>query len=167
MEKVLRMKSNEFKLTEKLAKVVGQTEIILPCRVCSSAMVFPPLTIFSYTCEVCCAACNNESRRSERPRSWTDCIVSMFWNLEKERGAAMVSIRKDLCPFMDRHWTQVCHPERVKTTTWENTVISQISTHCSVFSSFENGSGLWSLRRADSSLISSISAHYINPSNFI
>ncbi|PRP80801.1 metal-response element-binding transcription factor 2-like, partial [Planoprotostelium fungivorum] len=89
-----------------------------------------------------CGLCNNNNGNEhflQTTKGWLDIVRVALYNLvqnEKRKGSAkrFFQHREELCRFMEKNWANLC-ADKTRTKTWENTVMSTMSTRLQYFQS--------------------------------
>lgn len=142
-----RVGSSEYKQTTAEVEVYRKTKHVFPCMYCNAQCAFPALAIFQYGVEVCCNEC---APKHDRPVEWLDCLMTALWNYEQFTKKGAVQLARDLFPYMEKHWEQLFHEERMMTSMWRQSANAQFSTHHNIFESIPGPvqtMNRWRLRR--------------------
>jgi len=124
-----------------LAKMVE-----MKCFICGVTLQLPSYAALQKKCHLKCSSCDTGETHA---KNWMDIILTALYNLEILHQRQYFHCKSEICAFIDHHWSSIC-PERARTPTWGNTVMSQISTHPELFQSHQRGSGYGALKRASS-----------------
>lgn len=116
----------------------------MKCFICGAALQLPSYAALQKKCHLKCSSCDTGETHA---KNWMDIILTALYNLEILHQRQYFHCKSEICAFIDHHWSSIC-PERARTPTWGNTVMSQISTHPELFQSHQRGSGYWALKRS-------------------
>jgi len=120
----------------------ARRSVVVPCVICKEELRLPPYAVLTQNCYLKCQTCPLK----RVTKNWTDIILTALHNLERLHHRKYFHCSSEICAFIDQYWSEIC-PHRPRTTTWGNTVMSQISTQKDLFQSHKIGSGYWALRR--------------------
>jgi len=137
--------SSDSALSSSSVPSASNTPIVtMACIVCGTTIEMPSYTALTRKCFMKCSGCNSPTETNAK--NWLDIILTALYNLEVLHKRKYFHCKNEICTFIDRHWNDIC-PERARTPTWGNTIMSQISTHPELFVSHQRGSGYWALKR--------------------
>lgn len=123
----------------------GATKLVeMKCFICGASLQLPSYAALQKKCHLKCSNCETGETHA---KNWMDIILTALYNLEILHQRQYFHCKSEICAFIDHHWSSIC-PERARTPTWGNTVMSQISTHPELFQSHQRGSGYWALKRS-------------------
>lgn len=142
---------SQYAQTEAERQVYRTSQHQLRCKFCKYSCMLPALAILQYPVEMCCAACAAADPHERLPVDWMDCMLTAFWNFEVEHRYSVVHMRREMHPYMEKHWAELFHPHREKIEQWAQSVVALFSAHHNVFESVPGRiptENRWRLRRA-------------------